>query len=191
MSVTVFSIGHSTHEIGRLIELLRLHGIEMVADVRSKPFSRRQPQFNRERVAESLQEAGIAYEFLGRELGGRPEDSTCYLEGRVSYERLARTALFQSGLDKVMEAAGKKRVALMCAEKDPAGCHRAILVGRHLHARGAQIAHILSDGGLESQEELLARLRRILKLKPDMFVAESDLDAEAYRLQGGRMGYKA
>jgi uncharacterized protein (DUF488 family) len=155
---TLFTLGHSSHPILRVVELLRQHGVTAVCDVRSKPYSRRNPQFNREAFAKSLAEAGIAYVFLGKELGGRPEDPACYVDGRVDYERMARTALFEEGMRRLAEDAGRYRVALVCAEKDPADCHRAMLVGREAHGRGWTVNHILADGGVATQNDVVGGL---------------------------------
>ncbi len=86
----IYTIGHSNHPAERFIELLRQHEIGALADVRSMPFSRFNPQFNRERLAASLREAGIQYTFLGQELGARPKEGEFYEGDRVSYAKLAR-----------------------------------------------------------------------------------------------------
>ena len=131
----LFTIGHSNHPAGRFLEMLRQHRIELIADVRSVPHSRRHPQFNREALAEELGQAGIGYEFLGRELGARADDPLLYEDGRVSYSRLAATGLFQFGLDRLRELAASRRTAIMCAEKEPLDCHRTLLVARNLLKR--------------------------------------------------------
>lgn len=155
---TVFTLGHSTHAIDRFIELLRLHGVSAVADVRSSPYSRMNPQFNREIVKNALKQRGVAYSFLGRELGARPEDPACYVDGRARYDLIARTPLFGSGLERVADGSRRYRIALVCAEKDPTTCHRALLVCRHLIEQGFSIKHILADGKIEDHEASLRRL---------------------------------
>ncbi len=132
MQHAVYTIGHSTHPREFFVALLLRHGIGAVGDVRSKPYSRMHPQFNREELTNYLYEAGIAYVFLGRELGGRGEDRSCYDSGKVRYERLAQTQLFREGLRRVREGTRDRKMALMCAEKDPLDCHRGVLVARHL-----------------------------------------------------------
>src|SRR5687767_4784038 len=117
MGKEIFTVGHSIHPIDRFINLLVRNQIEVVADVRSSPFSKFNPQFNRDELQASLKHAGIRYVFLGKELGARSDDPACYVAGKVQYERLARTPLFQAGVDRAMEGSGKFRVALMCAEK--------------------------------------------------------------------------
>ena len=143
MEPTVFTIGHSNHRLERFLELLKLHSITAVGDVRSSPYSRYNPQFNREPLDRDLGDVGIAYVYLGKELGARSEDPACYESGRVQYNR-ARTELFQGGLDRVQAGMKNYRLALMCAEKEPLGCHRTILVSRHLSARGVHVTHILA-----------------------------------------------
>ena len=100
MQDTVFTIGHSTHPQERFIALLRQHGINALCDVRPKPYSRMNPQFNREELEVALQAHGIAYRFLGKELGARSDDPNCYESGRVQYSRLAETNLFKYGLKR-------------------------------------------------------------------------------------------
>src|SRR5579871_3205141 len=138
MDDVVFTIGHSTHTA-------ELHQITAVADVRLQPYSRMNPQFNRETLREMLRESHMAYVFLGKELGARSEDRTCYLDGKAQYGRLSQTELFRRGLDRVREGTRSFRVALMCAEKEPLECHRTILVARHLEPLRIEIRHILAD----------------------------------------------
>lgn len=109
----VFTIGHSTQPIERFIGLLEQHRITAVCDVRSAPYSRRNPQFNREKLKHSLHGFGISYVFLGKELGARTDDSSCYLDGKVQFDILASTALFRTGLERVREGIGNYQVALM------------------------------------------------------------------------------
>src|SRR6266542_183121 len=102
MESPVFTIGHSTHSQGYFIALLHEHEITALCDVRSKPYSRMNPQFNREELKEALLAHGIAYRFLGKELGARSDDPHCYVDGKVQYDRLAETDLFNKGLQRVL-----------------------------------------------------------------------------------------
>lgn len=190
MEETVFTIGHSTHDAEVFVDLLALHGIAAVCDVRSAPYSRVNPQFNRETLKNSLREQGVKYVFLGRELGARSIDPDCYRDGRVQYDLLAKTELFRQGMERVLQGIKKYRVALMCAEKDPIDCHRTILVSRQLEGLGVMVRHILGDGRLESQAEAIGRLVRRLGLhEGDMFRPCDDPVEAAYRLQGERIAY--
>ena len=187
----LYTIGHSTHAAEHLVSLLKQHGVNAVCDVRSRPYSRMNPQFNREALKQVLRGNGIAYVFLGKELGARSEDVSCYEKGKVQYDRLAHTSLFRQGLDRVREGMRDYCLALMCAEKDPLECHRTILVSRYLGVMGIAIKHILSDGLLETHEEALGRLLRNLHLpEQDMFRSHDEIISEAYRVQGERIAYE-
>ena len=191
MQDSVFTIGHSTHPQERFIALLHQHGITALCDVRSTPYSRVNPQFNREDLKEALRRSGIKYVFLGKELGARSEDPAFYEHGRVQYDRLAHSDLFRRGLERVQEGMKKYRLALMCAEKEPLDCHRTILVARHLAALGFDVRHIHADGKLESHADALSRLARMLNLpEHDMFHSREELLADAYRRQEERIAYE-
>lgn len=191
MNREIFTIGHSTHSIEFFVDMLIKNSIQVVADVRSSPFSRFNPQFNREDLQTSLSQAGIRYVFLGKELGARSDDSSCYVGNKVQYDRLSKTALFQSGLNRVIEGASKFRVALMCAEKDPLDCHRTILVARELVKRGYLVTHILDNGTCEPHGESIKRLVKALGMTlDDMFRSEQEVYDDAYARQAGRIAYE-
>jgi uncharacterized protein (DUF488 family) len=200
MPSTIWTIGHLNHTLEHFLELLRTHAIEVVVDVRSTPFSRRHPHFNRERLRAALADAGvgagegIGYIFLGAELGARSPDRNCYdAEGRVVYERLARTDSFKAGLDRVTTEATNRRVAVMCAEKDPLSCHRTILVTPRLIARGLTVMHILADATIEphspaTEERLIAETFK--REQPDLFRSRDDILAEAFQRREAAVAYR-
>ena len=179
---TVFTIGHSNLEFGKFVALLKQHGIQAVADVRSSPYSQFTPQFNRELLQRTLREQGISYVFLGEELGARRSEPECYVNGRAEYPLVAGTPAFIRGVERIAQGAVKMRVAMMCAEKDPLDCHRCILVSPRLRERGMTVQHILCDGTLESQEQAEIRLAQSFDLP--------EIVAEAYRLQGEKIAYQ-
>lgn len=191
MSDAIYTIGHSAHSVARLIELLQQHQVTAVADVRSQPYSRRHPQFNREPLAFELSLKSVGYVFLGEELGARSSDSSCYEGGKVQYDRLARTELFQRGLERIREGMAKGlRISLLCAEKDPLTCHRAILVSRSLESLGMNVRHILEDGALESHADAVQRLLYELKIgETNLFASEAQLIEDAYAIQGEKIAY--
>jgi uncharacterized protein (DUF488 family) len=192
MQEAIFTIGHSTHSQEHFIALLRQHGIIALCDVRSTPYSRVNPQFNREELRQSLRANGIIYVFLGKELGARSEDPACYEHGKVRYDRLAHTDLFRRGIERVQEGMKKYKLAIMCAEKEPLECHRTILVARHLAALGLDVWHIHADGRLESHVDAMSRLVRMLNLpEHDMFHSREELLADAYHLQEERIAYES
>ena len=187
---TLFTIGHSNHPIERFLDLLHRHGVAAVADVRSAPYSRFNPQFKRETLKAALGAADISYVYLGRELGGRTDDPDLLENGQVRYDRLAATDRFRSGLMQVRDGAERYSIALMCAEKDPLQCHRTILISRHLSQAGADIRHILANGSIETHEAAITRLMRLHRLADhDLLASRSDLVAEAYDRQAKRIAY--
>nr|WP_199303111.1 DUF488 domain-containing protein [Oscillatoria sp. FACHB-1406] len=156
----MFTIGHSNHDIGTFISLLQQHEITALADVRSYPYSRFLPHFNQVELKAALAERGIAYVFLGDALGARPKQRECYVDGKALYEKIAATDEFQAGIQRILNGIQKYQISLMCAEKDPLTCHRAVLVCQHLRSFELQIAHILKDGRLESHQHLEQRMLR-------------------------------
>ena len=184
----IYTVGHSNHPIARFLQLLRGPGVTLLADVRSTPYSRFNPQFRRDALAEALGKDGIGYLFLGEELGARSKDPSCYDEGRVSYRKLAATDLFRQGIDRLLAAAKSHTVAIMCAEKDPLDCHRTILVARELVKRGESVAHILASGEVEPHEQVMEHLRKKLKIEPaDLF--GGDVNEQAYETRGHQIAY--
>ena len=186
----IYTIGHSNHPIERFIALLRQHEITAVADVRSTPYSRFNPQFNRETLRKSLVDAGIHYVYLGEELGARSKDRSCYDDGRVNYYKLAQTGLFKRGLERLRTGMAEHKIALMCAEKEPLECHRTILVTRELVSQGIPVTHILDSGAIESHDAAVARLRERLDIPAeDLFRSQAELIEAAYDLQGRTIAY--
>lgn len=172
---TLYTIGHSNHSIERFLALLHEHGIDAVADVRSQPYSRYCPHFNRPTLEPVLKNtADIDYDYLGKELGARPEDPTCYVDGRVSYERLAARPAFAKGLERVRKRLTEHHLALLCAEEDPITCHRMILITRRLRAPGLAIQHIRADEMLEKNEKAEERLANALNIRLDLFTGPAE-----------------
>jgi len=186
----LYTIGHSTHSFDYFLRLLKMHEIEVVADVRSTPYSRYNPQFNREMLKEELKKNGIAYVFLGRELGPQSEKPSCYVNGKVQYSLVAQTELFKEGLGRLHKGMQSYRIALMCAEKDPVTCHRMILICKALRLEQIEIKHILEDGSLESLMESEKRLIELLKMPQlHLFETVEDLIERAYDTQGEKIAF--
>lgn len=172
----IFTIGHSNHSLEMFVTLLQKHGITVLVDVRSAPFSRFNPQFNKEELKQEIKKHGIKYVFLGRELGARPEDPSCYENGQVQYERLKDTVPFKEGIERVIQGAEQHTVALMCSEKDPLQCHRFLLIARALVKLDTSVSHILATGDLEPHEITIARLPDPAgAAQDDLFHSKEDL----------------
>ena len=190
MMSLVYTIGHSTRGAQELLALLLQHRVTAVADVRSQPYSRVAAHFNREALSKFLGENGIAYVFLGKELGARTSDRDCYVDGKLQYDRLARTLAFQEGLDRVERGSQKYSVALMCAEKDPLLCHRSILITRELVKRGISVRHIIDANVTEEHEISLGRLLSMLQMQEMRMFSQYELIELAYQKQGARIAYE-
>lgn len=190
MPATVYTVGHSTHSMDRLIEILKANEISEIIDVRSQPYSRFQPQFNRSDIEVPLRAAEISYLFLGNDLGARSSDTSCYVNGRVQYQRIAATNGFGRAIDRVLIESESNRVALMCAEKEPLECHRTLLVGQALYSQGVSVVHIHSDGRQEKHSDALIRLHGMVGLPlEDLFRTSDELLSEALRIQEDRIAY--
>jgi uncharacterized protein (DUF488 family) len=187
----LFTIGHSNHPWPVFLDLLRRQGVTAVGDVRSSPYSAYNPQYNRETLAAALKEAGIAYVFLGEQFGARRIEPECYVDGRVRFDLVSRTAAFREGVLRLMDGLRSYDVALMCAERDPLECHRSGLVCRRLAQEIESIAHIREDGSLEDQAALEARLLAAAGLPArDLFRTRDDQLTEAYWWLEDRVAYR-
>jgi hypothetical protein len=189
--LSCYSIGHSNHSIETFVRMLRAQSVNCIVDVRSAPYSRRHPQFNRESIKTDLQLADIRYLYLGDKLGARHSTpSVLTPEGRVDFSRVRLLPAFQAGIDRVIGGIQKGlRIALMCAERDPFDCHRFVLVSRELAGRMVRVEHILSLGQIVSQEHLEKRLLQKYGLnhyQPGLIEQpkqKNELLAQAYELR--------
>lgn len=192
MLFNLYTIGHSTHSVEQFIGLLSMYSVNVVADVRSYPYSRYNPQFNRENFKDELIKFGMQYVFLGQELGARSKDPKHYQNGKVQYSSLALSPQFGQGLNRIQTGLKAYRIALMCAEKDPIVCHRAILICRYLRSNEISIEHIREDGTFETSLQLEERLLRLFELPDhDLFTTRSEMIERAYDLQSERIAYAA
>ena len=154
-TATIWTVGHSNHPFDAFRRLLEAEGIEVVADVRSSPYSRFAPQFNREDLERALRDAGLRYLFLGEALGGRPAREEHYdAEGHALYGPMSEEPSFQAAIDRLLAGAQTHRIALLCSEAHPRDCHRRLLVGKVLAERGIALRHILPGGLVELEREV-------------------------------------
>jgi uncharacterized protein (DUF488 family) len=177
------TVGHSNHPIERFVDLLKAGGVAVLVDVRSMPYSRRFPQFGRERLSRTLSESNIDYVWEGESLGGKPGQGG-------GYNELAARPTFTGALDRVIDRSQAATVCLMCAEKEPLDCHRTVLVSRRLAERGVTIEHLLADGTTRShaniEETLLAK-----QAGADLFDDRTQQLARAYDARERAMRGKA
>jgi uncharacterized protein (DUF488 family) len=151
----VMTIGHSNHPLEHFIELLKQRKVEVVVDTRSYPYSNYATHYDQQPLKEALIKSGFQYIYLGEELGGRPDGSQYYdADGHVFYAKVADSAAFKQGLQRLENGIAKYKVAMFCAEENPAACHRRLLIGKVLLDHGIAVDHIRGDGRLQSEDEL-------------------------------------
>jgi uncharacterized protein (DUF488 family) len=178
----LFSIGHSNVTAERFMAMLHDAGVTAVADVRSVPASRRFPWFAKKNLEARLASEGITYTAMGDALGGRPGNERLYRDGVADYEAMAKEPQFQAGLDRLVDAASRSRLCIMCAEREPLDCHRCLLVARSLDGRGLAVGHILHDGTIEAHATTERRLLALYGESCDLFASgQRDPVAAAYR----------
>jgi uncharacterized protein (DUF488 family) len=154
-SVPIYTIGYGNRSIEEVLALLQRYQIEYVIDVRSQPYSRYSPAFSKIPLEQYLQQHSINYLFMGNELGGRPEDATCYVAGKVDYSRVCTKAFYQQGVQRLRIAWEKQlRVVLLCAEAKPQECHRSKLIGNTLAEQHITVAHVDETGECKTQLEV-------------------------------------
>ena len=192
----VFTIGHSTQSLEQFTELLQRHRMEVVIDVRSAPYSRWVPHFNKEPLAAWLRRHQIRYTHMPDEFGARKVDPALLdAERRVDFDRVRTTPEFRSGIARLKRGVAQgHRIVLMCAEADPYDCHRFSMIAYQLVREGIAVQHILRDGTTVDNRELEQRLREEFGItaQAEMFgppqTGASQLE-EAYRKRGREVAY--
>ncbi|RLT94526.1 DUF488 family protein [Ketobacter sp.] len=189
----LYSIGYATKPIAVFLAQLQQYGISAVADVRSVPYSKAFHDYHQEAFAATLKSNGIHYVYLGAELGPRSRDDHHYDAcGQVQFDRLAQSPLYLQGVERLQNGLDKGlNIALMCAEKDPADCHRSLLIGFDLKRRlGLELAHITHDGGIETQPQLEQRMAETHGAAQDLFASPEQLVELGCRAQSKLKAYR-
>lgn len=165
-SPPIYTVGHGAASLDQFVEVLRRYGIAYLIDVRSKPYSRHRPEFNREQLERHLHELHIRYVFMGDLLGGLPDDPACYTAGRVDYEKVRAQPFHRRGLERLRTAWEQRLpVALMCACGKPERCHRSKLIGISLEREGLPVVHLDDRGTAFDHHTVMA----LLNGNPDLF----------------------
>ncbi len=154
-----YTVGHSNHDISVFIELLNKHEIEKIIDVRSVPYSKYVPEYNRDELNRYLEREDIDYEFKGDTLGARHTDEKFLTNSKVDFSKVRKDEYYKESIKKLVEEIkGGSKISLMCSEKNPFNCHRFVLVSYSLKKMGVNVKHILGDGGILSNEKLEEKL---------------------------------
>ena len=156
----VLTVGYGGRELFELLDLLVRHDVEYVVDVRSYPSSRYKPQFSRAPLSKELASKGVRYVFMGLELGGRPDDPSCYdADGHVDYEQCRERPVFVRAVERLVSGwRDGHRIAVLCSEGKPEECHRTKLVAEALIEQGVDVEHIDVDDELVSHAEVMSRI---------------------------------
>ena len=158
-TIPIYTIGYGSRSIAELIELLHAYEIAYLIDVRSAPYSRYKPEFSKAPLANEMEQHGIRYVFMGDMLGGRPDDETCYVNGKVDYEKVKATESYQRGIHRLHTAFTQQQsIALMCSEGKPEECHRCKLIGATLANEDISVIHIDENDAQLTQEQVIERL---------------------------------
>lgn len=198
MKGTIFSIGHSQHDLDYFISLLKSHKINYVLDVRSQPYSRFAMEYNKESIQGTLEKSNIKYAFMGESFGARQMDRSLYSQkGYLDFEKVACGIKFRRAFDNVVKGVEQgNKIAFMCTEKDPIECHRAILVTNAFYNEGFMVEHIMPDNSIQTQQEVNRRLldmyyptRNQLSLFETNNLTEEQYLVEAYKKQNEKIGY--
>jgi uncharacterized protein (DUF488 family) len=162
LETTIFSIGHGNKTMEVFLKELNANKVQYLLDIRSKPFSKWNPQFNQNELKSILEENGIKYVFFGDTLGGLPDDRTCYdTDNKVDYELLKEKSFFKAGLERLISANEQKHiVAIMCSESKPEECHRSKLIGQELLKKKISLKHIINDKVVKPQELVITELTK-------------------------------
>ena len=186
----IHTIGYAPHTIDSFIATLKKFNITAIADVRSLPYSKFKPEFNRENLKKDLINNCIEYVFLGDNIGARIKAPECYKNGQADYELISKHHLFQEGIERLLKGMGNFSIALMCAEKDPINCHRTILICKYLKKYQIKIYHIIDAHTYEDHAKTELRLMRLFHLEqPDLFMKDSERLEEAYYRQEEKIAY--
>lgn len=194
----LYTIGHTHHTINRFLELLDKYKVDYLMDVRSVPYSRYAEQFNREALKNIMDKTSVKYVFMGNYFGARQQNTDLYNKaGYLDFEKVRNYQPFVMRVDNIILGLEKgNNIALMCTEKHPIDCHRAILIARAFELKGISIKHILEDGSCLTQYELNQNLLDMYfprRNQMSLFEATTETDEEylieAYRLRNKEIGY--
>lgn len=199
MKGTLFTIGYVNHTIPSFISALKAHSIAYVFDVRSIPYSKNWPEFNKENLKGALVDSGIKYYFLGKQFGARRIESELYSsKGYVDFNLVIAQESFQEAMDATECALNNgHNVVLMCSEKDPLMCHRCIMLGKAFKQRNIICKHIMEGNALVDQVEVEQKLVNMYFniSSPGVFsfLSDSKIDdyiEKAYSFQNAKIGWK-
>src|SRR6266480_3434996 len=163
-TIPIYTVGYGNRSIDDFVKLLQDYNIKFLVDIRSQPYSRFSPAFSKDALDKRMKQHHVQYIFMGDTLGGRPKDSSCYVDGKVDYAKVREKSFYQKGISYLQTAWGKQlRIALMCSEAKPQECHRTKLIGNTLAEQNIDVVHIDEMGVIKTQ----AQINHINQMLPD------------------------
>ena len=195
----VYTIGYTSFDIQKFVEVLRKYKITCLIDVRSTPKSSYYKDFDDSNLLPLLKNNGILYRNYKEEFGARQDNKDFYnSKGFLDFEVFAKSQQFNDGIDKIKKAQDMGYVVcLMCAEKDPINCHRTILIARNLDKKGFEVKHILATEETCEQKEIDSRLlekycphRSQISLFNENNLSDEESLEKAYRLKNEEIGFR-
>jgi len=194
---TIYTVGHSTHQLDFFLELIKVVGVNCIVDVRSVPASAYNPQYNQDSLKKFLKKNHINYLHFADEFGARQTAHDLLdSEGKLDFEKVRKTKSFNYGLERVWQGIDKGfRIALMCSESEPLDCHRFSMVSIGLENDGFEVKHILKDKSIKTNQELEKELLKKYEQKishSNLFEPETTVEMqlkEALRLKNKEIGY--
>lgn len=198
----LYTIGHSTVANTFFLKLLRQYEVNCIVDVRSVPFSRHAPQFNKDELSKFLRKNAIRYVSMGLEFGARRDDLTLYTEaGYLDFEKIRKSRLFLHGVERIEKGMYSGfSIALMCTEKMAIECHRSILVAKKFYDMGYDVCHIQHDENSYTHKDLELELvknyfpnRNAINMfagSEENALSFQEMVLVAYRYHNAEIGYK-
>jgi len=173
-TIPIYTIGYGNRSIGGFVKLLQNYEIKFLVDIRSQPYSRFNPDFSKDSLEKCLKQHLIQYIYMGDTLGGRPKDSSCYIDNKVDYAKLREKSFYQKGISYLHTAWEKQLcIALMCSEAKPQECHRSKLIGNTLVEQQIDVTHIDETGATKTQLQINHIIQALTDEQPSLFSDES------------------
>jgi uncharacterized protein (DUF488 family) len=188
----IYTFGYSTHTFIELVNSIKNNNIDVAVDVRSVPYSKYTPQFNKESVKEGLLKEKIHYLHFGDEFGARRIEKEAYTNGKVDFQKVIKLPKFLKGIERINNGLEKNyHIVLLCTEKEPIDCHRFLLVSKVLKdLLHINIHHILFDGNIIEQNEVELKMIKQLNLHNSLFENNKDNLEKAYKIFGNKIVYQ-
>lgn len=187
----ILTIGYSNVDFNTFLSKIKRVNIKTIFDVRSIPYSKYTPQFNRENIKKELYKNNVCYIYVGDMIGGWPKKEEYYTDNIADYTKMINDESFNKGLEYIINESKKNNIALACSEHNPFTCHRFLLISRELIRRGFDVNHVMKDGHIKSHHAVELDMINSLTKKEKKIIMETDDKLKAtYWCKNRRHGHK-